>query len=444
MRYLLCLFFATTIFMSANAQTFNAHDLNIAWQAVENNYQNKDQSLNALIITNTGKQTMPASGWKLYFNSARDINSATVTGNATINQVNGDLFTITPTATFTEIKPGASERIEFIGDAVINFTDAPEGFYVVWDAEPAKGYAIGGFNVLPFSPKYAGLVTPEVIFNQNKTIADVSEQNLTKVFPTPASYKETGGFFTLTGKVSILADPGFSNEVEGLTTELKTFFGKNLRPASTMDNIYLKHADNMGQEAYTLTVVSDHITIAATTAAGMFYGIQSLKTLIPPSAYTGLQKAIKIPCVEVTDAPRFPYRALSLDVARNFQTKAEVLKLLDAMALYKLNTFHFHLTDDEGWRIEIPSLPELTSVGSQRGHTLDSKNFLPASHGSGPDVGKLAGSGYYTHADYIEILKYATARHIMVVPEIESPGHARAAVKSMNARYAPFNVRRQT
>ena len=176
-------------------QTFNVHELNISWQAIENNYQNKDQSLNALVITNNGNQTLPASGWKLYFNSARDINTATVTGNATINQLNGDLFTITPTSTFTELKPGASARIEFVGDAVINFTDAPEGFYLVWDAEPAKGYAIGAFSVLPFSPKYAGLVTPEVIYNQNKTIADVPEQNLTKVFPTPVTYKETGGLF---------------------------------------------------------------------------------------------------------------------------------------------------------------------------------------------------------------------------------------------------------
>ena len=104
----------------------------------------------------------------------------------------------------------------------------------------------------------------------------------------------------------------------------------------------------MGPEAYSLSVTSDHITISATTPAGMFYGIQSLKTLIPPAAYIHSQKLIQVPCVEVTDAPRFTYRALSLDVARNFQTKQEVLKLLDAMALYKLNIFHFHLTDDEG------------------------------------------------------------------------------------------------
>ena len=124
-----------------------------------------------------------------------------------------------------------------------------------------------------------------------------------------------------------------------------------------------------------------------------------------------------------------------LDVGRNFQPKKEILKLLDLMALYKLNVFHFHLTEDEGWRLEIPSLPELTTVGSQRGHTLDSKHFLPASHGSGPDTGKIAGSGFYNQADFIEILRYANERHILVLPEIETPGHARAAIKSMNARY---------
>jgi hexosaminidase len=124
-----------------------------------------------------------------------------------------------------------------------------------------------------------------------------------------------------------------------------------------------------------------------------------------------------------------------LDVARNFQTQKQVIKLIEAMSLYKLNVLHLHLTDDEGWRVEIPSLPELTSVGSKRGHTLDSKNHLPASHGSGPDVNNPYGSGFYTKAEYIEILKYATDRHIIVIPEIETPGHARASIKAMDARY---------
>lgn len=437
MRRFIILFLVTAFCVGAKAQNqpaFNAKDISISWEAVQNNYSKK-QSLSALNITNNGRQTWPATGWKFYFNSARDITSETVTGNAVIKQINGDLFGLTPNAKFPELKPGATARVEFLGDEVVNITDAPEGFYLVWDAQPEKGYNVGSFTIKPFSPGYVGLVTPQVIYDQNKAIADVPEAQLTKVFPTPANYKETEGFFTLTNKIAIVTDPGFTNEVEGLKADLKELLGKGLKTAAISNNIYLKHVGNIGPEAYSLNVTPTSISIAASTPAGIFYGIQSLKTLIPASAYAHSQKLIQIPCVEVKDEPRFPYRALMLDVARNFQPKQEVLKLLDAMALYKLNTFHFHLTDDEGWRIEIPSLPELTEVGAQRGHTLDSKQHLPASHGSGADVGQLAGSGFYTRADYIEILKYATARHIMVIPEIESPGHARAAVKAMNARY---------
>jgi len=440
MRRLLTLIFIAVVYLNASAQSdvkFDAHNLSISWEAIQNDYQNKaGLSLNALVLTNNGKTVLPASGWKLYFNSARDIDAVTVTGNAKIDHLNGDLFTLTPTATFTELKPGASESIQFTGDEVINFTDAPEGFYIVWDAEPAKGYSTGPFSVKPFSPKYAGLVTPAVIYNQNKTITDVPEAQLTKVFPTPNSYSETGGNFILTNNLEFNSDTQFVNELPGLTGTLETLLGKKIINRASANSIKFVYKAGLGDEAYELSVQPTVITITASKPAGIFYGIQSLKTLIPPSAYAHPQKSIEIPCVEVKDEPRFTYRAVSLDVARNFETKAQVLKLLDAMALYKLNVLHLHLTDDEGWRLEIPSLPELTSVGAERGHTLDSKNFLPASHGSGPDTGKLAGSGFYTQADYIEILKYANARHIMVVPEIESPGHARASVKAMNARYA--------
>jgi hexosaminidase len=440
MRRLLFLFFIIAVFSKATAQTnvpaFNPHDLSISWQALQNNYQNKAQSLNALIITNNGQQTLPASGWKLYFNSARGIVSTTVSGNARVDKLNGDLFTITPITTFSALKPGTSVTIQFISEElVINFTDAPEGIYLVWDAQPAKGYATGAFTVLPFSPNYPGLVTPAVIYNQNKMITDVPEQALTKVFPTPVSYKETGGFFNLKPDVQFMTDGRFIKEYLGLSTDLENLFGKKLVSKTSANTINIEYRAGFTDEGYELDVQANTIKIIASTAAGAFYGIQSLKTLIPAFAYGHTQKEIQIPCVQIKDEPRFPYRAFLLDVARNFQTKEQVMKLLDAMALYKLNVFHLHLTDDEGWRIQLPSLPELTEVGSQRGHTLDSKNFLPASHGSGPDVGELAGSGYYTVADYTAILKYANARHIRVIPEIETPGHARASIKSMDFRY---------
>src|SRR5262249_33395425 len=108
---------------------------------------------------------------------------------------------------------------------------------------------------------------------------------------------------------------------------------------------------------------------------------------------------------------------------------------LDVMARYKLNVLHFHLTEDEGWRLPSPSLPELNSVGSRRGHTLDSSAFLPPHYGSGPEVDKPYGSGFYSRADYADILKYAAARHVEVIPEVEMPGHARAAIKAMEARF---------
>ncbi len=169
-----------------DAPTFNAHDLQIRWEVVQDNYQNKEQSLNAITITNTGKNTLPASGWKIYFNSPHDFSPVTPTGNARVDHINGDLFSFTPLASFGELKPGASVRIEFVdNNNVVNFTDAPEGPYLVWDVQPDKGYATGGLTITPFKPVYKGLITPEVIYNQNKTITDVPEEKLPKVFPTP-------------------------------------------------------------------------------------------------------------------------------------------------------------------------------------------------------------------------------------------------------------------
>ncbi len=189
---------------------FNAHDLSITWEALQNDYQNHEQSLNAITITNNGKSTFPASGWKMYFNSARMVASATVTGNATISFVNGDLFSLTPTSTFTEIKPGESVVIKFIDEEpVVTVTDGPEGFYVVWDTQPDKGYNTGAFIIKPFKPSYVGLITPAIIYDQNKNITDIPEAQLTKVFPTPVSYKETGGVFNLTSRVRFESEPKF-------------------------------------------------------------------------------------------------------------------------------------------------------------------------------------------------------------------------------------------
>jgi hexosaminidase len=450
MRYFFILMLVGLICIKANAFTdgpkFNTHDLSINWEVVQNDKPANGQSLNAITITNNSKNTFPASGWKMYFNSARLILQTTPTGNAKIDFLNGDLFSLTPTNTFQDLKPGASVRIEFVDEEpVVNVTDGPEGFYLVWDEQPDKGYNLGGFTHKDFKPNYAGLITPEIIYNQNKNITDVSEGQLTKVFPTPVSYKETGGYFSLDkhALIGFSANKGleFQKEYGILLSSLETLTGEkfinNLRQGKSqhLKAVSISYKNGLNPEGYELSVTPSDITISASTPTGAFYGIQSLKTLIPASAFAHSQKSIQIPCVEIKDEPRFAYRAFMLDVGRNFQPIQEVMKVLDVMALYKLNVFHLHLTEDEGWRLEMPSLPELTAAGAKRGHTLDSKHFLPPSHGSGGDVDNKTGTGFYTRADYIEILKYANNLHITVVPEIESPGHARAAIKAMNARY---------
>ncbi|MBB6112841.1 hexosaminidase [Mucilaginibacter lappiensis] len=440
---LVAAFFMSTAFTLHQDIKFNIADLHITWQVVDNNYMNRHRALTALIITNSGHEVLPAGGWKFYFNSGRGFSEQAVSNNAKIKQVNGDLYSITPTDGFKELKPGASTRIEYINDdPVVNATDAPEGIYLVWDAQPEKGYSITSFNVEPYKPTYQGLITPEIVFDRNKNITDIPADQLTKVFPTPASYQEAGA-----GQYLVLNNPapvaGFSDKKFEKESRLLTDYiisldnhkSKNETKPGSLKSIVIKYKEGINAEGYELSITPTGIHIFASTNTGAFYAVQSLKTMIPPVALADPKKSIEIPCAEIKDEPRFTYRAVMLDVARNFQPKKQVLKLLEAMSLYKLNTLHLHLTDDEGWRLELPSLPELTSVGAKRGHTLDSKHFLPASHGSGPDVNNTVGTGFYSRADYIEILRYATDRHIAVVPEIETPGHARAPIKAMDARY---------
>ncbi|MGZ5191334.1 MAG: family 20 glycosylhydrolase, partial [Flavisolibacter sp.] len=279
---------------------------------------------------------------------------------------------------------------------------------------------------------------PARVYDQNKNISDIPEKDLVKVFPTPLHYSESNEVCQITPHMYVATDAIFKNEAAYLSNELEKIFGKKplILNKSNERQIELRKND-LAPEHYKLTVTTFRITIAAGSASGIFYGIQSLKTLFPPEVYSSVQTSFTIPTVEITDGPRFSKRMFMLDVARNFQTKQEILKLLDVMSLYKLNVFHFHLNNDEGWRLQIPGLPELTDIGAKRGHTLTNKDKLQPSFGSGPDVNS-SGTGYYTRQDFIEILKYAYARHIKLIPEIETPGHARAAVISMRSRYEKF------
>lgn len=428
---------------------FEPQKLLTNWEINENNYQNKAQFLSTLTLTNKSSGALPATGWKIYFNFNRSIIPGSVRGTVNMKHLNGDLFEISPRPEFRIMVTGNATRVSFItGGSALNLTDAPSGFYLVWDNNPRQGLSMPPVTVavptqaeqsLPSagnSPTIT-LATPEVIYQQNKTTEDIVAAKLPQVFPTPASYRETNTEFVLSPEVPIVAATDYFPEAEMLANDLAAVFGKKLTFKNTGEGkaIRLIKKEDFGPEAYDLRVTPQEIVINASSPAGMFYGMQSLKTMVPANAWDGKQKSVTLRGVEIADSPRFGHRAVMLDVARNFQPKKQILKIIDLMALYKLNVLHFHLNDDEGWRLEIKTLPELTEFGSKRAHTLDSRNNLPPSYGSGPVSTGPPGSGFYTRADFIEILKYARDRNIKVIPEIETPGHARAAIKAMDARY---------
>lgn len=427
--------------VSSNGQTTsgnNAKPLTLTLKLADNAYQNKARSRSALTLTNTSDATLPATGWKLYFNDGDpDTFDATV---ARVVPVNGDLFYIGPGPAFKAVPPGGSATVEFLSGKIRSATDYAAGFYLVFANKPAQAFPV------PLTIDPAGQFVQsdrrvtEHIFDQNAMIQPVADDKLPKVFPTPVSYQATGQPFQLDGQVVIAADAEFGPEAARLANALATVLGKKpaIQPTATGQAITLRKNPAIAAEGYELRVNADGVLLSASSRAGMFYGIQSLQTLIPASALSKKSGSVSLPGLVVKDAPRFGYRALMLDVARNFQPKTQVLKVLDLMGLYKLNVLHLHFSDDEGWRVEIPSLPELTSVGSRRAHTTDESTAILPAYGSGPTGNNPSGSGFYSKADFIEILKYANDRHIEVIPEIESPGHGRAALRAMDARYNRF------
>ncbi|AUD01571.1 family 20 glycosylhydrolase [Spirosoma pollinicola] len=435
---LFCLSFFISYPLPATVSEGPSKPLTISLELVDNNYQNKGRSHSVLTLTNTGNEDLPASGWKLFFNGGNP--SSFDASKAQVKLFNGDLHYISPGPKFSKLAPGQSTTIEVLAGKIRNKTDFPVGFYLVLDKNPEQAYPVDVAIKSGTIYEKSDRALAEKIFDQNEKIKAISDDKLPRVFPTPVFYAEKGAPFALDNQVVIVTDKAFSNEADFLANSLKTALGKKpaIQAQATGKTIALRKKASLAAEGYELQVSASGIVISASTGAGIFYGIQSLQSLLPASAFAGKASSISLPGMMVNDAPRFAYRALMMDMARNFQPKSEVIKVLDAMALYKLNTFHFHFSEDEGWRIEMPSLPELTSVGAVRAHTTDPNKKLIPSYGSGPSSANTAGTGFFSKADFVDILKYAHDRHIVVIPEIESPGHARAAIKAMDARYERF------
>ncbi len=431
------------------ARAAPAAPLQLRWEVQRNVFTPDNpggRSWSSFTLTNLADKALPAQGWAIYFNCVAGVDLKEVEGAFVLERVSGTWYRFRPTAGFAALAKGQSTRLSFFHpEIMVKTAKGPTGPYIVYDEAPAVGQALADYSLAPFiraeqwdhgASDPMPVITAQQQFKRNANIAELAPDVLAPVFPTPQQFERAAGALHWTAMPAVHGLANLKAEVALTKALLQPFFG-SAKTTSAAPGVQLAIAPLTGQtsaEAYELNIDPvTGITLKGNSAAAVALGLRSLRQLLPLQPQP--QQGLTLAALRLRDAPRFGYRGLQLDVARNFQPKATVLRLLDLMARYKLNKFHFHLTDDEGWRLEIPGLPELTSVGARRGHTLEGNEFLPPAYGSGPDVNDAFGSGFYSAADYIDILRYAAALHIEVIPEIEMPGHARAAVKAMESRF---------
>lgn len=243
------------------------------------------------------------------------------------------------------------------------------------------------------------------------------------ILPAPVEMTMQEGYFRLMDGMTICAEKDELHPVADYFAEaMKEMSGVTLKQVDTdvkKADIRLKISKDLSPEAYRLTVDADGVSVEAGGSAGAFYALQSVRLAIQPQDKTG------IPRMYVADRPRFGYRGLMVDVSRYFVGKEELMKIIDCMSVLKLNKLHLHLTDDNGWRLEIKKYPRLTSVGAWRVNQTD----RPFPDRRNPEPGEPTPiGGYYTQEDMKEIIRYAAGRCIEIIPEIDMPGHSNAAL----------------
>ena len=413
---------------------------------------------------NKSAQSLPAgnSDWQLYFHSVRKIADIEQQG-LQISHVQGDLHRISPTPRFNGLPAGEQLTLHYRSAPwVVSYSDfMPRAFITSSTLQPAiiantdnedfnafvsplnteqqlKRNA-GGTDMVPLADNRS-----RYLKNQQLT-ANLNKYNAhTRIIPKPISSEFKNKGFVLHAGWQILFSGRLTNEAGYLQQQLQQvglkLMAKAMLPVATANNTITMQVDSnlpLSAEGYQLLLDEQSVRIIAKDNAGAFYAVQSLLALLHNT-----DKGLFLPIGKVSDQPRAGWRGMHYDMARNFHGKAVTLRLIENMARYKLNKLHLHLTEDEGWRLQIPGLPELTDIAAQRCFDLSEQQCLLTQLGTGPFISG-SGNGFYSTEDFIEILRFAADRHIEVIPEIDMPGHARAAIVAMKARYQRLMAAKQ-
>ena len=394
--YITLFAFVATLFACSSTPPLSLH-----WEFGQNDVEPGICEAN-ITLTNTSDSELTNEGWILYFN-LMSLHPIQTEGDALREtEIQASWHSIEPTQEFAPLAPGESRTftMRYKGSA-IRENIRPEGFFLIQNSK----FLI---NPKPISIPctYAPYTRPEQM-----------QRGIVTWEKTPYA----DGEYVYEYVEGILGDKAIRREVQPLLPQPKQITYADGVCEVAKAEIISRTDANMVKEGYTMIISPDTIRIEASDEAGVFYAKQTL-----------LQWGDTIPCGRVTDYPDLPHRGIMLDVVRNYYPVDSIYRILDMMAYHKLNVLHFHLSDDEAWRLEIPGLPQLTDIGSKRGYTTDESDcLLPMYCGGWDPEAPTTANGYITREKYIELLRYAGERHIHVIPEIDMPGHMRAAKNAM-------------
>lgn len=417
-----------------------------SWSLIENQFSNPQFHRAALVLENKTDSTI-APGWKLYFNTIFiSINTDSHLPDTHFRHLQGDFFVLegnTPS-----IAAGQRLSIPYQSQGVfLKNSYAPEALILVHSngrVEEIKDYQRQHLSErqLAEMAQATPLPIPSSVsrYEKNVIISQLDPLEIPPLVPTPKKWEYTGEPITVTNAgIAVVGASEFVESTKFLLLSLRKGYQPQVNRSEPPINIRISKVEGLSDEEYKLTISGRRVVIQASTEKGAFYGSQSFLALMPAGFWEQPSQDFTLPQLSIEDKPSFGYRGFFLDVARNFQPKSQILKILDLMARYKLNVFHFNLANDEGWRIQIPGLPELTDFGGKRGFSEDEAEFLWPYYGSGANPAQSSsGTGFYTVEDFQEILAYAKARHIEVIPELGVPAHSRAAILAMESRFYKF------
>ena len=433
----------TTVALTVTVLTMGAQaPVAVDWHMGQNNTADGNYS-SRFVIKNVSKQPL-AADWQFFFNQFSRSVILPSGSPVNIEEVKNGYYRIQPNANYKPIAAGDSLVVEMLtGGDLLNRNYMPEGGHLVLNGDMAHPIVVDINRATLDKPGQwrDHKIYPDgnYMYGFNEAIngfGDGYTGNDYDIFPMPKQVDIEDGFTQVGNIVTIKTGKwfqwgGYRRAKCLLVNELQKRGIYATSGQGTVIRLLLdkKMSDNL--EYYSLRVHNGEITILGRTQAALINGVKTLIAALDHSKGHRLQNCF------VIDWPDFGYRGIMLDISRNYVAKGQDLyRFIDLMSYYKFNTLQFHFADDEGWRLEIPGFPELTQVASRRGCTLDEKDFMAQSiSGNGnPDDQSQCANGYLTRAEFIDFLKYAWAHGVRVIPEIETPGHARALIVAMKSR----------